>query len=257
MGVVDLPLHAMVCRAACLATMPLTSRTAPQLRHYVAREHEVLMTSLAPHLSRRPTDMLGTVSRAMAQPTILKHVQRRLSVQIHARTVEQLVVDPLLPLVTKNSWLAYCSEDDPAQTHPSTGQSWLFFGSLLDPRCRLSNDELRYTLQRRVGAQPAVASPCQVWKPSRRAQCGKMLDPLGAHADSCDTMTVRRRHNAIRDFLHSYARDAHIAGVIEQHSGGTLALDEGRWPRQRLTVHADLQLLPIHADPLWIDVRVT
>eukprot|EP00971_Amphidinium_carterae_P345090 6485826-Amphidinium_carterae.1 len=42
-----------------------------------------------------------------------------------------------------------------------------------------------------------------------------------------------------------------------QHSGGTLALDEGRRPRQRLTVHADLQLLPIHADPLWIDVRVT
>eukprot|EP00971_Amphidinium_carterae_P299023 5940437-Amphidinium_carterae.1 len=78
----------MVCRAACLATMPFTPRTAPQLRHYVAREHEVLMTSLAPHLSRHPTDMLGTVSRAMAQPTILKHVQRRLSVQIYAKTVE-------------------------------------------------------------------------------------------------------------------------------------------------------------------------
>eukprot|EP00971_Amphidinium_carterae_P080361 1590206-Amphidinium_carterae.1 len=60
------------------------------------------MSSLAPHLSRHPTDVLGTVSRAMAQPTILKHVQRRLSVQIHAKTMEQLVVDPLLPLVTKN-----------------------------------------------------------------------------------------------------------------------------------------------------------
>eukprot|EP00971_Amphidinium_carterae_P326120 6456756-Amphidinium_carterae.2 len=65
MGVVDLPLHATVCRAACLATMPFTSRTAPQLRHYVGREHAVLMSSLAPHMSRHPTDMLGTVSRAM------------------------------------------------------------------------------------------------------------------------------------------------------------------------------------------------
>eukprot|EP00971_Amphidinium_carterae_P275803 5472835-Amphidinium_carterae.1 len=69
----------------------------------------------------------------MAQPTILKHVQRRLSAQIHIKTVEQLVVDPLLPHLTKNSWLAHCSEDDPAKTHPSTGQSWHFFGSLLDP----------------------------------------------------------------------------------------------------------------------------
>eukprot|EP00971_Amphidinium_carterae_P255393 5070185-Amphidinium_carterae.2 len=134
--------------------------------------------------------MLGTVSRAMAQPTILKHVQRRLSAQIQAKTVEQLVVDPLLPLITKHSWLAHCSEDDPATSLPSTGQSWFLFGSLLDPRCRLSNDELRYTLQRRLGAQPSAASPCQVWKPSRRAPCGKPLDPLGAHADCCDTRDI-------------------------------------------------------------------
>ena len=291
LGLPNLGELALAARLASLASISEHARAHHYKTSCINQEARELALRIEDVTGAPTQPIIGTVQQ-LPEGQSHKGLQQKLSNLFHLAHAKalRLALNDSHPLM--QAWKFHTTTELPGAPPLHPGQaSWLLAPPL--PHLCLTNLDMQLGIRRRLGL-PLLKPQCRCARLlAGHKPCDTIMDTAGYHALNCCQTIRTHRHNAIRDHICKYGKQAGLLGQIEQivpqseasathnnappqheqrvpleptdldplsresQAGSAHQAEEApsaNMPRLR---RADIQLSSTTCPDIWLDVRVT